>query len=133
MQIDNLTEQLKDRDNQASSLRERISALQADQTSSDTAVSSLEDALIEKDQTIQKLRGEQDQGVRDKQETVERLSKQCEELKMQCEELQKSVVEKEVSISVNINYTNCPPKITIGLSASISFEILNWSENALGL
>ena len=96
MQIDNLTEQLKDRDNQASSLRERISALQADQTSSDTAVSSLEDALIEKDETIQKLRGEQDQGVRDKQETVERLSKQCEELKMQCEELQKSVVEKEV-------------------------------------
>ena len=32
-----------------------------------------------------------------------------------------------------INYTDHPKKNTIGLSASISFEIVNWSQNALGL
>lgn len=78
------------------SLRDRLTALQADQSSSDSAVSSLEDALIDKDRTIEKLRAEKEQEIKEKEEAIGRLTKQIEELKMQTEELQKSTSEKEV-------------------------------------
>eukprot|EP00057_Strongylocentrotus_purpuratus_P006995 XP_011661469.1 PREDICTED: ELKS/Rab6-interacting/CAST family member 1 isoform X2 [Strongylocentrotus purpuratus] len=90
-------EQLKERDSQTLSLRDRLTALQADQSSSDSAVSSLEDALIDKDRTIEKLRAEKEQEIKEKEEAIGRLTKQIEELKMQTEELQKSTSEKEAS------------------------------------
>lgn len=96
LQNESFLEQLKERDSQTLSLRDRLTALQADQSSSDSAVSSLEDALIDKDRTIEKLRAEKEQEIKEKEEAIGRLTKQIEDLKMQTEELQKSMSEKEV-------------------------------------
>ncbi|XP_042801375.1 ELKS/Rab6-interacting/CAST family member 1 isoform X4 [Panthera tigris] len=46
--IENLQEQLRDKEKQMSSLKERVKSLQADTTNTDTALTTLEEALAEK-------------------------------------------------------------------------------------
>lgn len=47
-QIENLLEQLKDKDKQLAGLRERVQGLQTDSSNTDTALATLEEALSEK-------------------------------------------------------------------------------------
>lgn len=48
MQIENLQEQLRDKEKQMSSLKERVKSLQADTSNTDTALTTLEESLAEK-------------------------------------------------------------------------------------
>ncbi len=48
MQIENLQEQLKDKEKQMTSLKERVKSLQTDTSNTDTALTTLEEALSEK-------------------------------------------------------------------------------------
>lgn len=48
LQIENLMEQLKDKDKQLVGLRERVQGLQTDSSNTDTALATLEEALSEK-------------------------------------------------------------------------------------
>lgn len=48
MQIENLQEQLKDKEKQMTSLKERVKSLQTDTSNTDTALTTLEEALAEK-------------------------------------------------------------------------------------
>lgn len=48
LQIENLLEQLKDKDKQLTGLRERVQGLQTDSSNTDTALATLEEALSEK-------------------------------------------------------------------------------------
>lgn len=48
LQIENLQEQLRDKEKQMSSLRERVKSLQADTSNTDTALTTLEESLAEK-------------------------------------------------------------------------------------
>ncbi len=45
LQIENLLEQLKDKDKQLAGLRERVQGLQTDSSNTDTALATLEEAL----------------------------------------------------------------------------------------
>lgn len=56
MQIENLQEQLKDKEKQMTSLKERVKSLQADTSNTDTALTTLEEALSEKVDTQRGLR-----------------------------------------------------------------------------
>src|SRR4029434_8278632 len=47
-QIENLQEQLHDKEKQLSSLKERVKSLQTDTSNTDTALTTLEEALAEK-------------------------------------------------------------------------------------
>lgn len=48
LQIENLQEQLRDKEKQMSSLKERVKSLQADTSNTDTAFTTLEESLSEK-------------------------------------------------------------------------------------
>ena len=48
LQIENLQEQLRDKEKQLSSLKERVKSLQADTSNTDTALTTLEESLAEK-------------------------------------------------------------------------------------
>lgn len=48
LQIENLQEQLRDKDKQLSNLKDRVKSLQTDSTNTDTALATLEEALSEK-------------------------------------------------------------------------------------
>lgn len=47
-QIENLQDQLKDKDKQLGCLRDRVKSLQTDSSNTDTALATLEEALSEK-------------------------------------------------------------------------------------
>lgn len=47
-QIENLQEQLRDKDKQLGNLKDRIKSLQTDSSNTDTALATLEEALSEK-------------------------------------------------------------------------------------
>lgn len=47
-QIENLQEQLRDKDKQLGNLKDRVKSLQTDSTNTDTALATLEEALSEK-------------------------------------------------------------------------------------
>lgn len=59
LQIENLLEQLKDKDKQLAALRERVQGLQTDSSNTETALTTLEEALSEK---VPKSRGWTDEG-----------------------------------------------------------------------
>lgn len=48
LKIENLQEQLRDKEKQMSSLKERVKSLQADTSNTDTALTTLEESLAEK-------------------------------------------------------------------------------------
>lgn len=48
LQIENLQEQLRDKEKQMSSLKERVKSLQTDTSNTDTALNTLEESLAEK-------------------------------------------------------------------------------------
>lgn len=47
-QIENLQEQLRDKDKQLTNLKDRVKSLQTDSSNTDTALATLEEALSEK-------------------------------------------------------------------------------------
>lgn len=55
LQIENLLEQLKDKDKQLAGLRERVQGLQTDSSNTDTALATLEEALSEKVHSVKLL------------------------------------------------------------------------------
>lgn len=57
-QIENLQEQLRDKDKQLGNLKDRVKSLQTDSSNTDTALATLEEALSEKVQDCSKLKTE---------------------------------------------------------------------------
>ena len=71
LQIENLEELLKEKDNQVDIARTKLSAVQAQTFSSEGAVTSLEEALTDRDKQINQLREQRDRAEKDiKEEKV---------------------------------------------------------------
>ena len=60
MQVENLEELLKEKDNQVDIARTKLSAVQAQTFSSEGTVTSLEEALADRDKQINQLREQRD-------------------------------------------------------------------------
>ncbi|EPY86966.1 hypothetical protein CB1_000286017 [Camelus ferus] len=98
LQIENLQEQLRDKEKQMSSLKERVKSLQADTTNTDTALTTLEEALAEKERTIERLKEQRDRDEREKQEEIDNYKKDLKDLKEKVSLLQGDLSEKEASL-----------------------------------
>ncbi|XP_019907135.1 ERC protein 2 isoform X2 [Esox lucius] len=79
--IDNLLEQLKDKDKQLVALRDRVKGLQTDSSNTDTALTTLEEALSEKERVIERLREQKDREDRARLDEVEMMRKDNQDLK----------------------------------------------------
>ncbi|KAJ4934826.1 hypothetical protein JOQ06_007607 [Pogonophryne albipinna] len=79
--IENLLEQLKDKDKQLAGLRERVQGLQTDSSNTDTALSTLEEALSEKERVIENLRDQKEREDRVRMEELELMRKENQLLK----------------------------------------------------
>ena len=74
-QIENLEELLKEKDNQVDIARTKLSAVQAQTFSSEGTVTSLEEALADRDKQINQLREQRDRAEKDnKEEKVNAVS-----------------------------------------------------------
>ena len=65
LQIENLEELLKEKDNQVDIARTKLSAVQAQTFSSEGTVTSLEEALADRDKQINQLRDQRDRAEKD--------------------------------------------------------------------
>ncbi|KAG7468770.1 ERC 2-like, partial [Solea senegalensis] len=86
--IENLLEQLKDKDKQLAGLRERVQGFQTDSSNTDTALATLEEALSEKERVIENLREQREREDRVRLEELDQLRKENHELKDKLSQIQ---------------------------------------------
>nr|XP_024649344.1 LOW QUALITY PROTEIN: ELKS/Rab6-interacting/CAST family member 1 [Macaca nemestrina] len=98
--IENLQEQLRDKEKQMSSLKERVKSLQADTTNTDTALTTLEEALAEKvrAEQLERLKEQRDRDEREKQEEIDNYKKILKDLRRKVSPMQGDFQEKEASL-----------------------------------
>lgn len=122
LQIENLQEQLRDKEKQMSSLKERVKSLQADTSNTDTALTTLEESLAEKvsygvgvsirgdsrrfcdrdsknssqERIIERLKEQRDRDDREKTEELDCTKKELKELKERLSLLQGDLSDREV-------------------------------------
>ncbi|TKS71383.1 ERC protein 2 [Collichthys lucidus] len=96
--IENLQEQLRDKDKQLGNLKDRVKSLQTDSSNTDTALATLEEALSEKERIIERLKDQREREDRERLEEVESYKKENKDLKEKVNGLQIELTEKEASL-----------------------------------
>lgn len=81
-QIENLEDLLKEKDNQVDMARARLSAMQAHHSSSEGALTSLEEAIGDKEKQMAQLREQRDRAEHEKQEERDLHEREVAEYKM---------------------------------------------------
>ena len=92
-QIENLEDLLKEKDNQVDMARARMTAMQAHHCSSEGALSSLEEAIGDKDKQITQLRDQRDRAEQEKHEERELHERELAEYKMKLHALDNEVLD----------------------------------------
>ena len=93
LQIENLEDLLKEKDNQVDMARARMTAMQAHHCSSEGALSSLEEAIGDKDKQITQLRDQRDRAEQEKHEERELHERELAEYKMKLHALDNEVLD----------------------------------------
>lgn len=88
LQIDNLEELLKEKDNQVDVVRARLNAFQAHHSTSEGAMTSLEDAINDKDKQISQIREQRDRAEQERNEERDIHERQIAEYKMKLHSLE---------------------------------------------
>uniref|UniRef100_UPI001EAE997A ELKS/Rab6-interacting/CAST family member 1-like n=1 Tax=Oncorhynchus gorbuscha TaxID=8017 RepID=UPI001EAE997A len=104
--IENLQEQLRDKEKQMSSLKDRVRSLQTDTSNTDTALTTLEEALAEKERIIERLKEQRDRDDREKTEDIESNKKELKELREKLSLLQGDLSDRETTPSSTENRPN---------------------------
>ena len=91
LQIENLEDLLKEKDNQVDMARARMTAMQAHHCSSEGALSSLEEAISDKEKQINQLRDQRDRAEQEKHEERELHERELTEYKMKLHTLESEV------------------------------------------
>lgn len=91
LQIENLEDLLKEKDNQVDMARARLTAMQAHHCSSEGALSSLEEAIGDKEKQMAQLREQRDRAEQEKQEERELHEREIAEYKMKIHALESEV------------------------------------------
>ncbi|XP_043407482.1 ERC protein 2 isoform X6 [Chelonia mydas] len=97
-QIENLQEQLRDKDKQLTNLKDRVKSLQTDSSNTDTALATLEEALSEKERIIERLKEQRERDDRERLEEIESFKKENKDLKEKVNALQAELTEKESNL-----------------------------------
>lgn len=84
------------KENQLELSRARLATVQADQSSHDSALSTLETALADKEKQIQKLKDQRDRLEKDKQEETDLHQHELREYKLKIDSLEKEIELKQV-------------------------------------
>uniref|UniRef100_A0A8C7T7F8 ELKS/RAB6-interacting/CAST family member 1a n=1 Tax=Oncorhynchus mykiss TaxID=8022 RepID=A0A8C7T7F8_ONCMY len=98
VQIENLQEQLRDKEKQMSSLKERVKSLQTDTSNTDTALNTLEESLAEKERIIERLKEQRDRDDREKTEEIDSNKKELKDLKEKVSLLQGDLSDRETNL-----------------------------------
>ncbi|XP_071961337.1 ELKS/Rab6-interacting/CAST family member 1-like isoform X6 [Antedon mediterranea] len=98
IKIDNLTEQLSEKETENNGIKAKLSAVQADQTSTDSAVTSLEEALAEKERMIARLKDQKTKEDTNRSDETVKYQKQVKELKSKVDSLNRALSDKDANL-----------------------------------
>ena len=87
---------MKEKENQLELAKGRLASVQVDQSTQDSALTSLEAALADKEKQIQKLKDQRDRLERDKQEEHDVHQQEVREYRGKIEALEKEIEQKQV-------------------------------------
>lgn len=90
-QVENLEELLKEKDNQVDIARTKLSAVQAQTFSSEGTVTSLEEALTDRDKQINQLREQRDRAEKEVKEEKELHEREITDYKMKLHSVESEV------------------------------------------
>ena len=96
-QIENLEDLLKEKDNQVELARSKLNAVQAQTYTSEGTLSSLEEALADRDKQINQLRDQRDRAEKDIKEEKELHERELTDYKMKIHSLESEVEKLQVS------------------------------------
>ncbi|KAF8792131.1 ERC protein 2 like protein [Argiope bruennichi] len=96
--IENLEDLLKEKDNQVDMARARLTAMQAHHSSSEGALSSLEEAIGDKDKQISQLREQRDRAEQERNEERELHEREIAEYKMKMHALENDMEKLQVRL-----------------------------------
>jgi len=91
LQIENLEELLKEKDNQVELARSKLNAVQAQTFTSEGTLTSLEEALADRDKQIAQLREQRDRAEKDNKEEKELHEREISDYKMKIHTLESEV------------------------------------------
>ena len=91
LQVENLEELLKEKDNQVDIARTKLSAVQAQTFSSEGTVTSLEEALADRDKQINQLREQRDRAEKENKEEKELHEREITDYKMKLHSVESEV------------------------------------------
>lgn len=97
-QIENLEELLKEKDNQVEMARSKLSAVQAQTFTSEGALTSLEEALSDRDKQINQLREQRDRAEKDLKEEKDLHDREITDYKMKIHTLESEVEKLQVRL-----------------------------------
>lgn len=96
-QIENLEELLKEKDNQVDIARARLNAIQTHHSTSEGALTSLEDAINDKDKQISQIREQRDRAEQERNEERDIHDRQIAEYKMKLHSLENEMEKLQVN------------------------------------
>jgi septal ring factor EnvC (AmiA/AmiB activator) len=96
-QIENLEDLLKEKDNQVDMARARLTAMQAHHSTSEGALTSLEDAISDKDKQIAQIKEQRDRAEQERNEERDLHERQIAEYKMKAHSLENEMEKLQVN------------------------------------
>ncbi|RVE56769.1 hypothetical protein OJAV_G00224400 [Oryzias javanicus] len=96
--IENLLDQLRDKEKQLSGLKDRVKSLQTDTSNTDTALGTLEEALAEKERIIERLKEQREKEEREKGDEMESSKKDLKEFREKVSLLQADLADREALV-----------------------------------
>ncbi|QQP36767.1 Uncharacterized protein FKW44_021963, partial [Caligus rogercresseyi] len=96
--VENLEELLKEKDNQVDMARNKLSAIQAQTFTSEGTLTSLEEALSDRDKQINQLRDQRDRAEKDIKEEKELHEREITDFKMKMHSLESEVEKLQVRL-----------------------------------
>lgn len=117
LQIENLEDLLKEKDNQVDMARARLSAMQAHHSSSEGALTSLEEAIGDKEKQMAQLREQRDRAEHEKQEERDLHEREVTDYKMKLRAAESDVEKLQTRLERAVNERE---RLEIKLEASQS-------------
>lgn len=117
IQIENLEDLLKEKDNQVDMARARLSAMQAHHSSSEGALTSLEEAIGDKEKQMAQLREQRDRAEHEKQEERDLHEREVTDYKMKLRAAESDVEKLQTRLERAVNERE---RLEIKLEASQS-------------
>jgi hypothetical protein len=123
---------LKEKDNQVDMARARLTAMQAHHSTSEGALTSLEDAISDKDKQIAQIKEQRDRAEQERNEERDLHERQIAEYKMKAHSVENEMEKLQVNNGfILFVFFDCLFRVNINISHSLDLIIIEIIVNSI--